>query len=241
MIRPFLFAVLVIAAVVRTAALATSVPFIEDFIADAAAWRNGTGTADLEWASTGGRDGGSYASGPLNFLSVTPDGTPLVARAQEEWNSSSGAFAVNYIEEQVQELRVWVRHDAPAPLTYFIRFSGPGNFPGAVAVHFAPVLPGAWTQIIVPIDPGNPQFVTFEGSSFPAVFSNVGHIQIGLFEPAPLAGRDLTAHFDVDKVALLGGAPPAVPAVSSAGMAALMLVLGAAIGLRFRRRRPSYC
>jgi hypothetical protein len=182
---------------------ATIVPFTEEFTADAANWRDAPGTASLSWIAAGGPDGSSYASGPFNFLLSASGDTPAILRAQDEFNSSNNAFVGNWIADGVNQFSVAVRHNAPAPLTYFARISGPANFPAVAAVNFAPVAPNAWTTLVFPIVPGNPQFV-FEGppSTFTSVFGNVGHIQIGVSVPAALAGQNQMYTFDVDKASI---------------------------------------
>jgi len=203
-------------------ARAATVPFVEDFTADSANWYNADGSAVLDWVASGGPDGSSYAQTTFNFVS-TPAGTDTtILRAQASLGSSGGAFAGDYLTEGVAELKLYVRHNAPEPLTFFIRFSGPANFPGAIAVNFAPVPPNTWTQISIPILASNPQFVTFEGSDFNTVFSNVANVQLGVSTPASLGEVDSDITFQVDKGELVAGTP--VPATSAWGLIAMTLV-----------------
>lgn len=209
------------------AAGAAVVPFTEDFTSDSANWRDATGGAPLGWSSAGGPDGGSFASGTFNFVASVEEDTPVLLRAQGEFGSSGGAFIGNWITEGVTEFSAFVKHDAAVPLIFFTRFSSLLNFPGATAIVFAPVAPNTWTEITFAIDTLKPtQFVSFEGTDFGTVFSNIGNVQIGISVPAALAGLDQTFTFDVDKATI-------VPEPATAGLLAIGLCAGA---VRRRRR-----
>lgn len=214
-----------LSAVFGSAARAAIVPFTEDFATDAAGWRDSAGTASLSWQSAGGPDGGSFVSGVFNFANSATDDTVVQFRGQDEFGSSGGAFVGNWIADGVSEFTAYVRHDAGVPLNFFVRFSGPANFPGGTAVSFAPVPTGTWAPITIPIDASNPQFVSFEGTDFDTVFGNVGHVQIGVSVPEGLAGVDAPVSFDLDKVAIVPE-----PAVLT------LLCVGATVGLLRRRQ-----
>lgn len=203
------------------------IPFTEEFSADAADWYDSAGTSELNWIGSGGPDSSSYASGNLNFAPFAAGNTPAILRAQDEFNSSGNAFVGNWIAQDVDQFSFFIRHNAPQPLTFFARLSSPFNFPAAAAVNFVPVQPNTWTLVAFPIVPGNPQFV-FEGppSTFNSVFSNIGHIQIGVSVPAGLAGVNESYTFDIDK-------PSIVPEPGVAGL----LMMG--IGVVVARRRIS--
>lgn len=179
----------------------------------------------LNWVAVGGADGAGYASTSFSFAASVAGDTPVIIRAHDEFGSSGGAFEGNYIAEGVTELTAFVRHDAVAPINFFVRFTGPGNFPGAVAVNFVPVLPNQWTPISIQIDAANPQFVTFENSDFNTIFSDIGHIQVGPSVPAALAGSGAVVTFDIDSVSI-------VPEPAT-----LLVVAGGALCLVCRRRR----
>ena len=212
-------------------AQSATIPFTEDFTTDSSNWYDQGSTGPLDWVPTGGPDGGSYASGPLDFSPfVVPGDTTSAVRAQDEFGSSGGAFEGNYIAENVLSVSVFVRHNAPVPLSTFARFSPPTNFPGGIAIAFAPVLPNVWTELTFVVTEGSPQLVSFEGSTYPAVFSNVGHVQFGVEVPAPLLGSPTLYTFDIDKVSI-AGIP--VPEPSTASLLALG-VLGACLRGRAR-------
>jgi MYXO-CTERM domain-containing protein len=122
-----------------------------------------------------------------------------------------------------------VRHSAPQPLTYFGRFAIlSANSPAAIGIQFAPVPPQAWTQLSFAITPTNPSFVTYEGSDFNTVFSQIGRVQFGINIPAALNGAATPFTFDVDKVSLVPTPEPA-----GALLAAMVGMLAALV-----RRRP---
>jgi hypothetical protein len=208
---------------VAATAPAAIVPFTEEFTAGSSSWFNPAGNAPLDWTATGGPDGSGYATTPFNFAATAPNATPLIFRGQDNFNSSGGAFVGNWLAEGVTSLDFFVRHDATVPLTFFARLAPPANFPAAVALNFAPILPNTWTHIVIPIDPANPQFITFEGSDFNTTLSNVARLQIGINVPAALAGQNVTFNFDLDRVSI-------VPAPGSLTAAVMLVALG-------RRRR----
>ncbi len=221
-----------------TLALAATVPFTENFVGSSAAWRGSDGATELDWLAAGGPDGSSYASGTFNFANSFPDDTPAILRGQAEWFSSGNAFVGDYISENVTQFNAMVRHDAPMPLNFFVRFSSPFNFPGAVGVIFIPALPGEWTPISIALEEGNPQFITFETADFGTVFGNIGNVQVGVSVPAPLAGSDQDYTFDIDQITISGPAvepPTTVPAMSPLGMAVLIGALGIGVA-RIRRK-----
>ncbi|CAG0981700.1 hypothetical protein PHYC_01800 [Phycisphaerales bacterium] len=201
---------------------AVVVPFTETFSADSAGWRDSTSTA-LNWFASGGDGGTAYVSGPFNFVNNLANDTPVILRGQSNFNSSGGAIFGNWIADGVTSFSIAVRHNAGQPLNFFSRFASPAAFPGAVAVNFAPVMPNTWTTLTFPIDPSNPQFISFEGSDFNTVFSNVGRVQVGVSVPASMAGVDQSFAFDLDTVSLV----PAPGALALLGVA----------GIFVRRRR----
>ena len=200
-------------------------PFTEDFDANSANWFNAAVTAPVDWSAAGGPDGGAYATTGFNFQFTAANDTPVLFRAQDEFNSSGGAFEGDWITNGITEFSFAVRHNAPAPMTFFTRFAGPANFPGAVAIGFIPVFPNVWTTITIAIDPFNPQFITFEGQTFEAAFSNIGHLQVGVSVPEGFGGVDQAYTFDLDK-------PTITPAPSAA---VLFGIAGVALARRRRR------
>ena len=73
-------------------ASALTVPFTEDFASNVAGWRDNASNA-LTFASTGGPDGGSYASGQFNYLGfVSPfGGGPVTFRGNRRRTMSSNS------------------------------------------------------------------------------------------------------------------------------------------------------
>jgi hypothetical protein len=206
--------------------------YTETFANNAAGWRDITNTtpSTLTWLEPGGEDDDGYVSTSFNFVNSVAGGQgPVLFRGPA--SASGGAFAGNWLTG-VTQLTAWVRHDAPVPVNFFARFASPFNFPGATAVDFAPVVaipgPDGWTEISFAIDPNSPQFVSFEGTDFATVFSNVGILQIGVSIPAALAGTDASYGFALDSIQV-------VPEPGSLALAALG-VAGIALGSRLRPR-----
>lgn len=175
-------------------------PFTEDFANSSANWRDSAGLQDVSWSASGGPNGGAFASTTFNFVQSTANSAPVLFRGQDEFNSSEGAFVGDWVAGGVDEFSAFVHHDAPSALNYFVRFAGPGNFPGAVKVFMIPVQPNTWTQLNLPLpDPG----LIFEGPlTFSQVFSNIGHVQVGVSAQG-VAGLDQTVHFGLDKVSIV--------------------------------------
>ncbi|MEE8171028.1 MAG: PEP-CTERM sorting domain-containing protein [Phycisphaerae bacterium] len=205
---------------------ATTVPFTEDFAVDTADWfSDAAGAAPLVFNASGGPDASSFASTVFNYLNSGPSDTPAFLRAQDEFNSSGNAFFGDWIASGVNQFSMFVKHDAGTPLDFFARFSGPANFPGAVAVIPTSVPSGTWTELVVDISPSNTNIV-LEGFPFADVFSNVGHVQIGTFVPSGLLGVDQDVVFGLDQVTI-------VPEPGTI----VLFAMGAALGLRRNRRR----
>lgn len=178
---------------------AATVPFSETFSQSSANWYNGASIAAVDWSTAGGLDGG-FAATTFNFAQSASNATPVLFRAQDEFNSSGAAFVGDWVTSGVSEFSAFVYHDAPSPLNYFVRFSSPANFPGSAKVFVIPVQPGSWTQLTLPLpDPG----LTYEGPfTYQQVFSGIGHVQIGVSAQG-VAGLDQTIHFGLDNVSIV--------------------------------------
>ena len=220
---------------------AVTVPFIEEFEAGPSDWFDSAGLSPLNWSAAGGPDGGAHALTTFNLATLADGDTPALFRAQDEFDSSGGAFEGDWISGGVAEFRAFVRHDAPFPQSFFVRFSSPINFPGAIAVQFVPVFSDTWTEIVIDIDPENPQLVSFEGSDFVTVFSNIGHVQVGITVGEGQGGFPVDITFDLDKVAIGDCTandscePAAVPTASHWAATSLTLILLTAGTLRCGR------
>lgn len=212
-------------AVLAAPAFAATVPFTETFDADHANWADGS-NMPLSWSAAGGADGEGFAFGSFNFQNAQTNADLIVLRGSQSSGASGGAFVGNWLDEGITGFSTYVRHDAAVPMTFFARFAGPMNFPAGVAINFAPIPPNQWTLIEIPINAGNPQFVTFEGSTFESVFNSIGNVQIGVRTPEALAGVDTNVTFGLDLVTI-------VPEPATLGL----LAMGAIVGLCGRRKR----
>lgn len=178
---------------------ALTFPFTESFSQNSANWFNGAAIAPVDWSLVGGVDGG-FAATTFNFAQSSSAATPVLFRAQDEFNSSGNALVGDWVAGGVDELSLFVLHDAPSPLNYFVRFATPANFPGAASVFVIPVAPNSWTQLSLPLPDAG---MTFEGPfTFNQVFSNIGHVQVGVSAQG-VAGLDQAIHFGLDKVSIV--------------------------------------
>lgn len=218
-----IFAAVIVIGTGLTARAAT-VPFTETFSAGAANWRNSAGTADVDWSASGGPGNGAFAHTSFNFAGSAANDTPILFRAQDEFGSSGGALVGNWVTDGVTGFGASVRHDAGVPLNFFVRFASPNNFPGANNVFFVPVPSGTWTDLFAALPNAS---LVYEGPlTYNQVFSNVGHVQIGVAVPPSLAGTDASIQFGIDNVSI-------VPEPATLGL----LAIGGVAALVSRRRR----
>jgi hypothetical protein len=198
------FSCLVLLALETVSATAAETIFLEDFSSDAAGWTNSSNTSFLDHVPDGGSDGGAHVRTQFAFSSGGGAGgsSAVLFRGQDEFHASGDALAGDWDAEGVRQLSAAVWHDAPVPLSFFARISGPLNFPGAVAVAFAPVPSEQWTQLHFDVSPASAQLVSFEGADYGAVFSNVGHLTFGVRIPDELSGDPTLYTFGLDKVSI---------------------------------------
>lgn len=208
---------------IGSAASAAIVPFTETFANDSANWRDAGGGSLATWISSGGPADSPYITQATNVNNANT-GVVIALRGSGSFDSSGDAFVGNWISEGVTTFSFDVRHSAPVPVNVAARFAGVANFPGAVAVNFIPVLPNTWTTVTFAISAANPQFVTFEGSSFAAVFSSISNVQLAYSVPTGFEGSGLGIQFDADNISI----------VPAPGAAALLI---GGLGMMTRRRR----
>lgn len=203
---------------IASSASANIVGFTENFATDSANWRNSNGSTTLAWSATGGPGGGSYASSTFNLSSTTAGGfPPIVIRAQQSYGSSGSGYVGNWIEAGVTGVTFQFRHDLAEAVTVTGRFASAANFPGAAVVTFSPVQPNTWTTVFIDLTASSPNFVSFEGSRYAAVFSNIGNMQFGFAVPASMVGQNIDARFDIANFTIL----PAPAGLALLGLGAL--------------------
>lgn len=241
--RLFLISAVFVLALNSSFVSADVVDFTETFAFDPLAfnsnWRgpDAAGNDLLTRVESGGPDGSAFVSFESSFADF-PDGsgmgggqpTPVLFRGQQNFDSSGGAFVGDWIEDGVTELSFEFRHNLPVPVTVFSRFASNANFPGALAIDFAPVLPFQWTEVSIAIDPTSPQFISFENSDFESIFSDIANIQIGVSVPEGFGGSPVPFTFDLDNVQVTTAAVPE-PATG--------LFLGTLTMMTIARRRRS--
>lgn len=184
-------------------------------------------------APSGGPDGSSFIT-RTSSVTGAPDGTPVVLfRAQDGFNSSGNIFTNNWVSGNITEVTAYVRHNASAPLPFFLRFTPPAGTPG-VNFENATLTPAsvgnAWTKLTFVISASSPDF-TPEGppSLFGTVMSDIGRMQIGFSVPAGFGADPGTYSYDLDLIT-------ATPEPASW----LLLATGAATGWARRRNRRAY-
>jgi hypothetical protein len=182
-------------------ALAVTVPYEESFSADTSNWKN-SASIDPTYVASGGSDGGGFIETAFAFTSSAST-TPVLFRGHDSFDASGDAFVGDWIGEGITKLRAKVRHNAPQPLNFFARIASPFSFPGAVAIDFAPVMPNVWTEVSFDISAASSQFVSFEGTDFATVFSDVGNVQFGVGAPDELVSDTTQYTYQLDQVSIV--------------------------------------
>ena len=211
-------------------------PYSLDFSAGTSGWRFATtetpATALTTIASGGAVDGGAFIRKTMTTLTGTNPMSPTTAlmfRAHKTYSGIDTDFSGNWMA--VEEVRAWVRHDAPDPLPFVGRFAATFNSPAAFYTESPLVQPNVWTELVFTISPASPDLTTYEAGTYYDVFqgfdgTGVSNMQFGVSIPASLAGTG-PYNFDFDKVSII------TPEPGSAALAAFGL---AGLGLFVRRK-----
>ncbi len=212
-------------------ASALTLPFTEDFAADAAGWVDGS-NAPLTWNEAGGPDGSSHVATAFRYFGFANPygGGPVIFRANESASASGGAFAGDWLAGGVAEVSAWVYQDTGVPLTFYLRVATNFNFPGAVLNDDVAVPSGVWTRITIPIETTVPPCFE-ETVPCAQAFAAVGNFQLGTDAPEALVGLDQAFTLAIDQVALVAAPEPgSTLAFGSAGLGLLAIA-------RWRRPR----
>ncbi|MCE2881081.1 MAG: hypothetical protein LW636_01785 [Planctomycetaceae bacterium] len=201
-----------------TAAHAAIVGFTENFTTDSANWRNAGGVTPLTWSAAGGPLGGSFASSTFNLSTTTSGGfPPTVIRAHASYPSSGGAYVGNWITEGATGVVFQFRHNLPEAVFVTGRFASPQNFPGASVLSSAAVQAGVWTTVSFNLTEGSNDIISLGGSTYAAIFSNIGNMQFGFNVSPTLAGQNIDGTFDIANFQIVP-APGALALIALAGL-----------------------
>ncbi len=210
---------------IACSAQASITDFSESFLTNSSNWRGSSSATLLNWSGTGGPDDGSFVTSVFNLSSTSAGGYPAtVFRASTSLGSSGGAFAGNWIGAGATNLTFDFRHDLAEALTITLRVATPQNYPGAAAFASVTVAPNVWSTVSFDISATSSQWVSFEGSNYATVLSNIGAMQLGFVVPTALAGQNIVGNFDMTNFAI-------TPAPGACALLALA-------GMTGRRRRP---
>ncbi len=195
---------LALAFVPWSSALAVS-GFTETFSSNAANWRFTDSVTPLAWVSSGGPGGAAdaYARNTnVTFTGLADGASRLAIRGHSSFGTSGGAFVGNWLTSGVAAFTINVRHHLGVPALIGLRLAAPANSPGASIEPTALLPSGEWGQLVVPIDPANPGFITFGAGSFTGVFSSVGNIQVLLYAPTGFGNTAGPYVLDIDNPAI---------------------------------------
>jgi hypothetical protein len=207
-----------------------TVPYTENFTTDTANWRD-TNSAAATYVASGGPDGSSYISSTASAFFLDDADPVVVFRGQQGFNSSANAFTGDWIASGIDQFSVWVKHDAPQPLDFFVRFATAGNFPGTAADKGVLIAPNTWTQLSYEIAPSHVNEYLFpEGPSsfYTSTFSAVGNIQVGYSVPAGFGSLNQSFTFSLDQ-----------PSINTPEPASAFLAMSFAAIAFMRRRRAA--
>ena len=189
--------------------------YLEDFENGDADWVD-FGRNAVTYSATGGHDGGAFISATRDIITepLNPFGSGLIqfrcAIAPPQLpsqNCSDGVFVGDYTAMPVIELRFWFRHNSVQNQQVFIRIPTPANTPGASAFIDSPIPPNTWTEMVLEINPTNPEWESqFGGSNYNTILSNVGRFQPGVYYGIGVNYTETNVTFDIDDVRITGTA-----------------------------------
>ncbi len=219
--RLFSLALAIVAGGTFQTAFALTVPYTEDFPSNDANWRDVSGVAGTAtWVSAGGPDGSSYVTATANGFGGEEGDSVIAFRGHSSYGTSDGAFVGNWLDNGANRFTAWVKHDAPEPLDFFVRFATVSNHPATAADKGILVAPNTWTQLSYDIDPANifnattnpTGYLITEGpaSFFDSTFKGLANIQIGYSVPNDAFGLVNQAYtFSLDQPSISNVPEPA--------------------------------
>lgn len=230
----------------RADAAPLTVPYTESFANGDANWKIGQLATDVPtWVPSGGPGSGAYISRQF-LVPTTGSGFsgPVIFRGQGIFDSSDDRFVGNWLTGgaggvPVDAFSVALRHGAPAPVLFELRFTPEANTPGASTQRYT-VQPGAWTTLTVPIRDSIEVFQSYSGVTppdetvFNSIFSDLWNIQVGL---APVGVQDASVRGGTWTFDLAAPSIAAVPEPGTWAVLAAAAVGAGVFGLRRLRGR----
>jgi hypothetical protein len=203
-------ALLVSLSFLSPASAAPVAPFTENFATSASGWTDGVPVGFANFVASGGPDGSGYASLNANTTGSAFDAAKIIFRGQDETNASNLAFVGDWLAGGIIRYSMYVRHNAPVDVPFFVRFAQPDNSPGVTTIDEPVVAPNTWTKLEWYINPNTGKLAA-EGppSFFNMVFNDMGHIQVGIVVPQALANSGSTYTYDIDQVSVSNVPEPA--------------------------------
>lgn len=209
---------------------ALTVPFVEDFATGPNDWVLDAGGTPA-WSAGGGPAGAGFITTDFNFSTAGGFGsTSIIFRGQENFGddgASGGAFIGDWLAAGVTAFSYSVRHNAPQPIDFNVRFTTSANTPGIISNNIE-VPAGEWTDIVIPIETSSFQSFSGPQSNFGVAFSDLSRMQISINRPDALDGDNTLYSFDLSS-------PQIIPEPAAALPLGLLAALFAFIGLRRRR------
>lgn len=182
---------------VCTLASAEIVGFEEHFVSGASNWRGATAASALEWLANDGPGAGAYVRSSFTLSGAAAAGArQTMFCAHTALGSSGGGFAGDWVAAGVTGASFAFRHDLGVPIRITGRFAPPSNTPGAIAVSSQEVASGVWTTVTLDLTLRSPDLVSFEGTRYLAVFSEIGAMEFGFNLPQALVGQQVSGNFD---------------------------------------------
>jgi hypothetical protein len=216
------------------------VPFTEHFTTNHSNWTEESTAVFATHNAAGGPApaSSSYISALKNTAMKSSGDATIVFRGQNNLGSSGNAFTGNWLADGINHFSVYVYHEAPVALPFFVRFATTFAFPGTNGMDGNTVPPNTWTQLNFDIHPSQIDVTLFPETDDPMEklnffnqsFSTFGRFQVGFVTPAAMAMNTTSYKYAIDQVSITG------PGVPEPTVGTLLMMAGSFVVSRRRRR-----